>query len=97
MPTEPVKLLGTRGFPIMAMFNTSPGHDVQFQGALVAVINGRARKVRTLVGDRGDFPLLYGIVPEKPLRGDTDYVATLEWRTGTQVTRRVIRFRTQQL
>ncbi len=95
MPTEPVKRLGTRGFPIMALFRNSPGLDAEFQGSLVSVIKGRTRKVRTLVGERGKFPLLYGIVPEKPLRPATNYVATLEWRVGTEVTTRVIHFRTR--
>lgn len=94
-PVEPVKNLSTRGFPIMALFRKSPGHDIKFQGTLVSRIKGRARQVRTMIGDRGKFPLLYGIVPEKPLRPATDYVATLEWRVGTEVTRRVIRFRTR--
>ncbi len=93
--TKTVKNFGTRGFPIMAMFRKSPGHDAEFQGTLVAIIKGRSRKVRTMIGDRGNFPLLYGIVPEKPLRAGTDYVAMLEWRAGTEVTKRVIRFRTR--
>ncbi|MFT4513834.1 MAG: hypothetical protein ACI89X_000902 [Planctomycetota bacterium] len=95
MPSEPVKELGSRGFPIMALYRRSPGDDIEFEGTLVSMIKGRARKVRTLVGDRGKFPRLYGIVPEKPLRPATDYVATLEWRAGAEVTRRVIRFRTR--
>lgn len=95
IPVEPVKNLSTRGFPILALFRKSPGHNIEFQGTLVSRIKGRSRKVRTIIGDRSKFPQLFGIVPKKPLRPATDYVATLEWRAGTEVTRRVIRFRTR--
>lgn len=60
--------------------NSSPP---EFQSTLLAFIKGRARKVRTMIGDRGNFPMLYGIVPENPLRA------------GIEITKRVIRFRTR--
>ena len=48
----------------------------------------------TELGSRG-FPILYGLVPEKPLVANTNYVATFEWQTGAGVIHRVLRFRTQ--
>jgi len=96
LPNEPVKNLSARGFPIMAMFHQALSDDIDFEGSLVAVINGRARKVRTIIGDSDKHPRLFGIVPETPLLRDTDYIATLQWRTGTAITKRVIHFRSQQ-
>ena len=96
LPNEPVKNLSARGFPIMAMFHQALSDDIDFEGSLVAVINGRARKVRTIIGDNDKHPRLFGIVPEAPLRRDTNYIATLQWRIGTAITKRVIHFRSQQ-
>lgn len=95
MPSEPVEELATRGFPILALYAGAAAEGVEFSGSLVSVIKGRVRNVPVLKGAQGRFRELFGIVPERPLRAATDYVATLQWRRGNEVTKRVIRFRTR--
>lgn len=94
-PHEPVKDLGSRGFPIMAVFRYPPDAKVTFRGSLVSVGKRRITKVPTILGKRGFFPCLFGVVPKRPLQHATNYEATLEWHVDGEITRRVLRFRTR--
>ena len=93
-PMEPVPKLGTRGTPLMAVFRR-PRTVRGFSGSLYRVLKRGRRKVKTLAPRKEQFASAFGIIPARPLEGDTAYEAEFEWEQSGKAQRRTIRFRTR--
>jgi hypothetical protein len=95
LPSEPVPNLGSRGCPIMLFFRHGHPQLSEFSGSLQEAKGRRVVDVPCLVADRGDFPNVYGIVPQEPLKSGTSYVAEFSYTSAGEVVRKSIHFKTE--
>lgn len=94
-PHEPVSDLGSRGLPLMLLFDSKETGVKDFKGKLFERKGAKLTEVPSLVADPWDFPFMQGIVPVAKLKAKTRYHAEFSFTIGGKVQSKVIDFETE--
>jgi len=94
-PHEPVDDFGSRGFPVMLLFDPHGTRVVDFKGMLFKQSGPDREAVATLVADPWSYPFVCGIVPSDKLSADSRYVGEFTFTIDGARSSKVISFETK--
>jgi len=94
-PHEPVSEMGSRGLPLMLLFDSKEKGVKEFKGKLFERKGAKLLEVATLLADPWDFPFAQGIVPASKLKAKSRYQAEFTWTLGGKAQSKVIEFVTE--